>query len=170
MPASSAHFNTKHGGASRGAHSKEYDSWSAMIRRCELPSQRSYKDYGARGIKVCAAWRADFAAFLRDVGPAPSPGHTIERNEVNGDYEPGNVRWATAKEQSNNRRSSVRVEVAGESLTVAQWAERSGIKYQTLWARLFVRGMSPERALALGANANRHAPEVIAHSRAPEVK
>lgn len=139
--------NYRHGGAIRGAHTKEYRAWSSMIRRCELRSQRSYPLYGGRGITVCAEWRHDFPAFLRDVGEAPTRAHTIDRIDPDGNYEPGNVRWATAKEQAINKRATKRFEHDGASLTIAEWADRIGVKYQTLWARIHVHHMPLTQAL-----------------------
>jgi hypothetical protein len=86
-------------------NTKEYRAWNHMIARCHRPNCQSYKHYGARGIKVCSKWR-DFKEFYKEVGSAPTPEHSIDRINVNGDYEPGNVRWATLKEQRNNRRDS----------------------------------------------------------------
>lgn len=127
---------TKHGGASRGGCTKEYRAWASMIRRCEYPSQRTYKNYGGRGITVCAEWRCDFSAFLRDVGLAPSDKHTVDRVDTNGNYEPGNVRWATRREQDLNRRNTVRIVVDGESMTIIEAAERAGVCYQTMRSRV----------------------------------
>ncbi len=85
----------------------EYRSWAHMIARCENPKVNGYKNYGGRGIKVCKEWRESFAAFLTHVGKRPSPKYSIDRwPNNNGDYEPGNVRWATMSEQHLNSRRS----------------------------------------------------------------
>lgn len=85
----------------------EHVAWSSMLQRCENPKNPNYPNYGGRGISVCERWRASFEAFLTDVGPRPSPKHSIDRHPNNdGNYEPGNVRWATISEQAWNKRSS----------------------------------------------------------------
>lgn len=83
-----------------------FRSWKAMIGRCESPSDVSYVRYGGRGIAVCERWRDDFEAFLADMGERPE-GKSLDRIDVNGDYEPGNCRWATASEQQSNRRDTL---------------------------------------------------------------
>ena len=97
----------KHGLARRGQLHPLFWTWIAMIRRCEDPNHHGYRHYGARGIRVCARWRDDFAAFAAFMGDRP-PGKTLDRSDPNGNYEPGNVRWATPKEQAANRRPRVR--------------------------------------------------------------
>jgi hypothetical protein len=114
----------------------EGSSWMAMIRRCTRISHPDYVDYGGRGIKVCDRWRLSFQAFLEDMGPKPSRHHSIERKENSGNYEPGNCRWATAKEQARNRRSNWMITYNGESKSVAEWAELVGIMADTLEKRL----------------------------------
>lgn len=97
-------MNFKHGG--RGT--PEYTAWKNMISRCYNPKKDRYKDWGGRGIMVCEEWRNDFSAFLRHIGKRPSSKHSVDRIEVNGNYEPGNVRWATLEAQSHNQRLSKR--------------------------------------------------------------
>lgn len=93
----------KHGGA-KGGHTVEYNAWAKMRQRCYNPKDHKYPNYGGRGITVCERWNSDFAAFLADMGPRPSPTHSINRINNDGNYEPSNCNWATPKEQSNNRR------------------------------------------------------------------
>lgn len=92
--------NTTHG----KSQSPEYRSWSMMRTRCNNPRVHNYHRYGGRGITVCERWNKSFEHFLQDVGPRPSLKHSIDRINVNGNYEPGNVRWATASEQALNQR------------------------------------------------------------------
>lgn len=84
--------------------SREYEAWCSMIGRCERESDTNFHNYGARGIKVCDKWRNSFECFLADMGDRPSPKHSLDRIDVNGDYEPTNCRWATKTDQMRNRR------------------------------------------------------------------
>ena len=94
----------KHGEAGRGRATKEYLTWVHMKHRCRTRKADTYYLYGARGIRVCDRWINSFDDFLADVGRAPSPQHSIDRIDTNGNYEPGNVRWATRSEQQRNKR------------------------------------------------------------------
>lgn len=123
----------------------EYNVWNAMRERCTNPKLRSFKDYGARGITVCERW-SSFENFYADMGPRPVPGMSLERMNNDGNYEPGNVRWATATEQARNRRSSVLVTFNGRTATIAEWADRTGLSQLRISERLRA-GWSPERAL-----------------------
>lgn len=88
-----------------GSRTPEYQAWGAMKTRCLNPQSSSWPNYGGRGIKVCDRWMHNFPAFLEDVGPKPGPHYSLDRIDVDGDYEPGNVRWATRTEQNRNRRT-----------------------------------------------------------------
>jgi hypothetical protein len=117
-----------------------------MIDRCTNPNSRMWHRYGGRGIRVCDRWRAGFWEFFADVGPRPSPKHTLDRIDNDGHYEPGNVRWAMPKQQSRNTRTNKLVEYKGERKPLAEWAEILGMSRVTLGRRLRLPGWSVERA------------------------
>jgi predicted DNA-binding transcriptional regulator AlpA len=124
-----------------------------MKARCTCPTNPAFKDYGGRGIKVCERWLNSFENFLADMGERPSHLHSLDRWPDNdGDYEPGNCRWATAREQALNRRqrgenaSARRISFGGETHTIREWSKITGIKWATIWDRL-QHGQPPERAL-----------------------
>jgi hypothetical protein len=128
------------------AHLPEHASWSSMIQRCENPNCDDYKRYGGRGISVCKRWRASFMSFLEDMGRRPSSAMTLEREDVNGNYEPGNCVWATRKAQNRNRRSNRMIWFNGLELCVSEWAERLNMPAQAIINRIN-DGWTVERAL-----------------------
>ena len=121
----------RHGHNRIGKRTGTYLSWDTMIQRCSNPKNTNFPNYGGRGITVCERWRS-FENFLADMGERPT-GLTIERNNTNGNYEPGNCSWVTRKQQLNNQRRNVIVEWDGKRLTLSQWAELLGVDYMALW-------------------------------------
>ena len=136
------HF--KHGSSGSNA-TREYRAWKGMISRCHNPNSAPYGNYGGRGIVVCERWRTDFLTFLNDMGPCP-PGRSIDRKDNDGNYEPGNCRWATDNEQAVNTRKNHRLTYQGVTQTISQWARQVGIGSDTLLMRIR-NGWSTERAL-----------------------
>lgn len=128
----------------RECETTEYCIWRGMIRRCHEVTNRQYKDYGGRGIKVCERWQ-EYENFLADMGRRP-PGLEIDRIDNNGNYEPENCRWATPRENMRNRRCTPMLTLGSETKCLAEWSETIGVSYNTLQGRLF-RGWSVERAL-----------------------
>ena len=122
-----------------------YTIWRNMRWRCENSNRTDYADYGGRGIRVCERWK-DLSLFVEDMGLPPSDQHTIERRDVNGNYEPGNCIWALAKEQQNNKRNNVRLSARGQSMTLAQWSRHLNIPVSRIRSRLR-RGWCDEHAL-----------------------
>ena len=128
-----------------------YSSWSAMKSRCLSPDNPNYPMYGARGITVCQRWKDSFLAFLEDMGERPSLSYSIDRINGDGNYEPGNCRWATRSEQRKNQRQGLRgkfLEFNGEALCIRAWAAKLGIKEHTLAFRIRV-GWSTHDALTV---------------------
>jgi len=120
-----------------------------MIRRCYDPKNHKIHLYGARGIVVCARWRESFTAFMEDMGPRPSPQHTVDRYpDQNGNYEPGNCRWATPAEQNRNRRDNVFVEHEGKRVLLVDLAAGLGLSREMVYGRLKL-GWSLEDALTV---------------------
>lgn len=124
----------------------EFSAFASMRKRCNNPNAVGYHLYGGRGIRVCEQW-SHFANFMRDMGPKPSPTHSIDRIDPNGNYEPGNCRWATRDEQNRNRRSSLLVTIDGRTQCLKDWAAYYGVPYKTVHRRVTTLGWAPERAL-----------------------
>lgn len=143
----------KHGAAVGNKRTPEYSSWQSMRARCHNPNAKRYERYGGRGIRVCEAW-SDFAQFLRDMGPRPK-GHTLERKNNDGNYEPTNCKWATPKEQQNNTCLTVYVEHDGKRQTLAQWSDETGVSLVALRAR-YDRGWSIDQMLNPDTDRSHH--------------
>jgi hypothetical protein len=134
----------KHG----GSKTAEHKIWSGVKARCLAPDSWKYRHYGGRGIGICAEWRDDFSAFLKDMGPRPSTRHSVERREVDGDYCPGNCYWGLPADQARNKRNTVLIECDGQALTAGNWAAKTGIPAYTIRNRIR-SGWTIQRALGM---------------------
>lgn len=132
-----------HSGGIDKKPSDTYTCWRSMIQRCYNNKNKRYKDYGGRGITVCEEWKY-FTNFLSDMGERPN-GKSIDRIDVNGNYEPSNCRWATTKEQQNNLRNNRKVVYNGKTLTITELAEIFDIDRYVLYARLKRAGWNIEK-------------------------
>lgn len=131
------------------SHTKEYDVWQKMRDRCYNPASKDYANYGGRGITVCERWNT-FEHFYADMNcPRPSSRHSLDRYpDKNGNYEPGNVRWATPKQQARNQRKTIFITYDGREMPLIEAAELFGIRYLTLKYRIRA-GWSVQRSLNL---------------------
>jgi hypothetical protein len=128
-----------------------YRRWWGVIQRTTNANVPAYRHYGGRGIGVCERWTS-FENFAADMGPTFSPELTLERIDVDGNYEPGNCRWATWTEQGRNRRNNRFLEFHGHTKPVSEWCELLGLKFSTVAQRLDRLGWPVERALTVGAD------------------
>lgn len=139
-------------GVARRTHnlckSPEYSVWAGMLSRCHNPRASGYEKYGGRGIFVCEEWRQSFARFYTDMGPRPTPQHSIDRVDNAGPYCQSNCRWATTTEQRRNSRRTVYLTHDGRTMLISDWAKEKGIKFATLWMRI-ERGWPVDAALTL---------------------
>lgn len=126
----------------------EYKVWCSMLNRCNHANDHAFANYGARGVKVCERWRK-FENFFADMGHRPTPNHSLDRIDNDGNYELSNCRWATLEQQQNNRRVNRRFTYNGETHTIAEWSRIVDINYYTLWSRLCDRNWTTEDALTL---------------------
>ena len=126
----------------------EYHSWKSMLQRCTNPKNKAFARYGGRGIVVCERWRT-FQHFMTDMGPQPSPEHSIDRINNDGNYEPGNCRWATVSQNNSNKSTCFKIEYNGRIQTATEWAQEIGVSRQAFTARL-KRGYSLDEAMAKG--------------------
>lgn len=142
-----------HGHTRNRARTSEYQSWRGMKGRCFSPSCNSYQRYGGAGISVCHEWRHSFETFLEAMGLKPSSRHTLDRINPTGNYEPGNCRWATPKEQAMARRAPTKprpakvITVDGEALTINEWARKLNVKRMSIDRRIS-QNWTPERAVS----------------------
>lgn len=113
------HFNATHG----LTKTKEYQAWARIKSRCYNINSEDYPDYGGRGITMCDEWCNSFMAFYQHVGKAPGSQFSIDRIDNGGNYEPGNVRWATPYQQARNKRNNTLLEYKGEKKTLGEWCE-----------------------------------------------
>jgi hypothetical protein len=137
----------------RGMRSPEYSVWHSMMGRCHWTRNKRYSD---RGIRVCKRWHT-FINFYEDMGARPSPEHTIERMDNDGDYEPTNCRWATRSEQMQNTSRTRRLTHNGESLTIKEWSLRTGISYATIVRRFYKSRWSESDCVSIPTASKSHA-------------
>lgn len=143
-----AQANSTHRYALPGRVSRTYLAWQRAKDRCVNPRNKRYADYGGRGVAMCDRWRENFEAFLDDMGDAPD-GMSLDRwPNLNGNYAPGNCRWATPQMQSDNRRNTIWVEHEGERLSLKSYASRIGVSYKALFNRVRYKGQTPHEAAA----------------------
>lgn len=146
-----------HGGTPKGNWERLYGIYAGIKSRCYNPHRHNYSRYGGRGIKVCDEWLgvngyANFRAWAYSCGyddTAPKGECTLDRIDNDGDYCPENCKWSTNKEQANNRRSSRKLTYNGETHTLAQWGEITGIKADTIQSRIDYHGWNTEEALTI---------------------
>lgn len=124
-----------HGEGSYGRRTPEYGAWIGMLQRCYNPRTARYNRYGGRGIVVCEHWREAYENFLADMGRRPAAGYSIDRIDNDGNYEPGNCRWASRVVQVRNSTRCKLVTVNGVSMTPSEWAEHLGCSLPSLWSR-----------------------------------
>lgn len=140
-----------HGHTANRRSTPEYRAWKAMKARCFDPNNISYKNYGARGVTVCEEWLNDYPSFLKEIGRRPSKNHSVDRINNNGNYEPGNVRWATRKEQRRNSDRIHPVTINGVTKIICDWAAVSGVPEESISSRIR-HGWGHERAVFCPVN------------------
>lgn len=145
-----AEAKRKHGYCPHGNPTKTYVVWQRMRARCERKTAAGFADYGGRGIQVCERWcgTEGFANFLADMGERPA-GKSLDRINNHGNYEPGNVRWATAIEQANNKRNNVRLTLHGKTKTLPEWCREKQLNVDVVRQRLGKLKWTVERALTV---------------------
>lgn len=139
--------STKHG----DRHTRLYSIWCNIKTRCYDSSSKNYKRYGGRGITMCDEWKESYVLFkewaVNNGFSDDDRTLSIDRIDVNGNYDPSNCRWATPKVQANNRRNTIIIEAHDETHTLSEWADITGEKYHTLFARIYKLGWDPNKAI-----------------------
>lgn len=143
------HFTCKTHGMTK---TRTYNIYHAMMQRCYDKNQHAYKRYGGAGITVCDRWIESFENFLNDMGECPSSKHSIDRIDSRGNYEPQNCRWVTSDIQSRNRNVTIKIPYKGEMRCVVDVANEIGMKYTTLYMRIYQYGWSIEKAILTPIN------------------
>lgn len=136
----------KHGHIIGRKKSPTYASWRNAKTRCFNPNCKKFPVYGGRGISMCGEWVANFSAFLRDMGECP-PNQTLERDDVDGDYQRDNCRWLPKSKQALNKQSTVWVTVNDDRMSLATYAQLMGVNYKSMWWHIN-HGKSAEAAAA----------------------
>lgn len=126
----------------------EYKIWCGINKRCYNKNCLKYRIYGAKGIIVCERWKHNFPNFYADMGPRPSPNHSIDRIDNNGNYEPSNCRWTDNATQQNNKATNVKITIKGKTKTLKQWSEHAGLTYMAVFLRYKRLGWTIERSLS----------------------
>jgi hypothetical protein len=142
-----------------GQATPEYNAYHGAKSRCQNPNNHKFSDYGGRGIKFRFH---SFAEFLAEVGRKPSQIHTLDRINVNGHYEIGNVRWADPVAQGRNKRNNLRLTANGETRTISEWADITGIGIKTLTSRVYLHKWCHSCTVNVPINKGKH---VCSHLR-----
>lgn len=150
---------TIHGCTKGGSRTPESRAWTAMRCRCRDRNDKDYGRYGGRGISVCDSWNSSFESFLKDMGERPSPKHSLDRIDNDGNYEPGNCRWTTQQVQIENRSITVWLTANGRRRTITQWCRHLGGGDSLVRDRLKA-GWTEEEALSAPARKRRAGPRV----------
>jgi hypothetical protein len=144
--------NFKHG----LSHAPGAKTWYNMIHKCHDPNNPNYKNYGARGIKVCDRWRASLEDFLADMGPPPESGCDIDRIDNEGDYSPENCQWLDHKANTRKRRNTIWITINGKTACLKEWCEKAGLNYMNVYY-LHKSGKPIEQLILVGLD--RHITE-----------
>ncbi len=146
-----------HGDSAGYQRTKEYRAWCHAKGRCFNPNDGKYPCYGGRGIRMCEEWSASFESFLQYMGRCPK-GASLDRIDVNGNYEPGNCRWASKEVQHRNRTDNVFVDYEGQAIVLKDFARLSDVPYKKLHSYVKYRGMSPKEAVSAIRSRSSHHP------------